>query len=999
MPAGSATGATVLINQPSTPTISSLSCTPSTVTGPGSSACTVTLSSAAGSSGATVSLSSNNAAVTVPGSVLVASGAVSAAFNATVAAVPSNQTATLKATLGTSSQSFLLNLAAAGWTISGTTSSLGAGATVVLSGGASATTTADTSGNFSFSGLANGTYTVTPTKAGYAFTPASQPVSVNGANVTGVSFSATATNTQISMVNVTSCGPASFPGTACPIPATGSGHLIVVGWETGSAADTTVGIAVIDNMGDNYSEAARAVDAAAGAVADLWYAKNVPAGVTSVTVTPAASVTNAGVVIWEFAGADPASPLDQTAILNTQAASSPVSGGTVTTTASSEAIVSLAAAAGGNLTITAGNPFTNDSPLKGNGWAHLLTSSAGAYTAQWDENPAGTSAAVTASFKAASAQVTWSISGSVSSLGAGATVALAGAAMATATADASGNFTFSNLKNGTYTVSPSKPGYVFNPASQAVAVNSANVTGVSFTATAIQPAPSVDTQVSMSQTSASGRITSPIFSTKAGNELLLAFVSAGYKSGKNTYVRGLTGAGLSWSLVSRVNAQKGTAEIWRAFAPAAVNNVAVTAFLSASVTSSITVVSYSGVDPSGTNGSGAIGAVSPASGSSGVPAAKVVTTRNNSLIFGVGVDPASAVARTLGVGQVMVHQDLIGPSNTYWVQTLAGPIPASGTTTYIYDTAPTTDPFNLVAVEILAAPSLAPLSISKAAPALTPADASTAAALAQPSGSPQTSNSPQQASLNLSNAAASGTAGSCSPGGLVTVTGAGFTSQNGAKSESFPLATRLAGVEVSVNGSAAPLLYASDSQVNFQCPQSAPGTPLRIELLNESGVVMPVFGGTMQAAAPAVFTMGDQRQGMVFIAPREQLAAQSATGVFARPAHPGEFVTIYATGLGEVVGGVEAGMAAPLDRSVALRNKAQVVVGGVAVEPAFAGLAPGTAGVFQVNLRLPDNVPAGPAVLVTLSVVLSDGTRIESDPVTMAIETGAAAEAARTSMR
>jgi hypothetical protein len=60
-----------------------------------------------------------------------------------------------------------------------------------LGGAASATVTADGSGNFSFTGLANGNYTVTPSRSGYTFSPASQSVTVNGANVTSVNFTGT----------------------------------------------------------------------------------------------------------------------------------------------------------------------------------------------------------------------------------------------------------------------------------------------------------------------------------------------------------------------------------------------------------------------------------------------------------------------------------------------------------------------------------------------------------------------------------------------------------------------------------------------------------------------------------------------------------------------------------------------------------------------------------------------------------------------------------------
>jgi len=49
---------------------------------------------------------------------------------------------------------------------------------------------ADASSNFTLSGLANGTYTVTPTKSGCTFTPATKSVTVSSANVTGVTFTA-----------------------------------------------------------------------------------------------------------------------------------------------------------------------------------------------------------------------------------------------------------------------------------------------------------------------------------------------------------------------------------------------------------------------------------------------------------------------------------------------------------------------------------------------------------------------------------------------------------------------------------------------------------------------------------------------------------------------------------------------------------------------------------------------------------------------------------------
>jgi hypothetical protein len=78
----------------------------------------------------------------------------------------------------------------AGFSLSGTISPMtgGNGATLTLGGAASATTTADSLGNYIFSGLPNGTYTVAPSHAGFTFIPTNQSMTVNGASVAGVNF-------------------------------------------------------------------------------------------------------------------------------------------------------------------------------------------------------------------------------------------------------------------------------------------------------------------------------------------------------------------------------------------------------------------------------------------------------------------------------------------------------------------------------------------------------------------------------------------------------------------------------------------------------------------------------------------------------------------------------------------------------------------------------------------------------------------------------------------
>ena len=167
-------------------------------------------------------------------------------------------------------------------------------------------------------------------------------------------------------------------------------------------------------------------------------------------------------------------------------------------------------------------------------------------------------------------------------------------------------------------------------------------------------------------------------------------------------VTGVSGGGLNWVLVRRTNVQNGTSEIWRAFATSALSGATVTATLSQKVVSSLTVMTFSGVDPSGTSGSGAIGATGTGNANQGAPTATLTTTRNGSIIVGVGTDYDNAISRAPGANQHLVHQDLASINDTYWVQAQNAPIPSSATAVTINDTAPTSDRYNLTICEILA---------------------------------------------------------------------------------------------------------------------------------------------------------------------------------------------------------------------------------------------------------------------------------------------------------
>jgi Concanavalin A-like lectin/glucanases superfamily len=192
---------------------------------------------------------------------------------------------------------------------------------------------------------------------------------------------------------------------------------------------------------------------------------------------------------------------------------------------------------------------------------------------------------------------------------------------------------------------------------------------------------------------ASGARTTAPFPINAG-DLVVAFVSAqGPNSGSQTAT--VSGAGLSWTLVRRINSQRGTSEIWSANAAAANAAATVTASLSSSANpASLAVLTFAG--------SRGIGASASASAASGAPSVSLTTTQAQSLVYAVGNDGTAAQNRTPTAGQQVVHQ-FLGTADSHWLQGLtAGAVSAAGTVVQMRDTAPTADRFNLDAVEILA---------------------------------------------------------------------------------------------------------------------------------------------------------------------------------------------------------------------------------------------------------------------------------------------------------
>ncbi|HVO96549.1 MAG TPA: putative Ig domain-containing protein [Bryobacteraceae bacterium] len=240
--------------------------------------------------------------------------------------------------------------------------------------------------------------------------------------------------------------------------------------------------------------------------------------------------------------------------------------------------------------------------------------------------------------------------------------------------------------------------------------------------------------------------------------------------------------------------------------------------------------------------------------------------------------------------------------------------------------------------------------------------------------------------LGLYNAASLTMDQTCSPGSLATLVGYNFTSANPPFPNQAPWPTQLGGVQVMVNGSATPLLAVTSEQVNFQCPNLTPGTVLTITLETTNTVSPPPIQATMVETTPALFAINASGQGAVLIAGTNILAMPPTDGIPSRPAQVGEYLAIYANGLGPVTQPVTPGTPAPTDHTISTIDQVTVYLGGVAYTPSFAGLAPGVAGLYQVNVALNSGVVTGNSVPLYVTVTRADGTMATSNTVTVAIQ-------------
>ncbi|HXA68399.1 MAG TPA: hypothetical protein VNV82_24770 [Bryobacteraceae bacterium] len=207
---------------------------------------------------------------------------------------------------------------------------------------------------------------------------------------------------------------------------------------------------------------------------------------------------------------------------------------------------------------------------------------------------------------------------------------------------------------------------------------------------------------------------------------------------------------------------------------------------------------------------------------------------------------------------------------------------------------------------------------------------------------------------------------SLAPGMFVAIYGQLLAAQP-AQATGLPFPTQLSDAQVSFNGTPIPLSYASPAQINGVIPDNAASGLATLMVSNGAGKhTVNVF---VESALPAIFTLDRSGTG-----PAAAIkAANNGVVSTSNPLHAGDYVELYATGLGATTkqNGLDYATQQPI-----------VTIGGQDCPVTFAGRAPGYVGLDQINCIVPA-VP--PVPLGAPGVIVTSGTR-SSNVATLAVE-------------
>jgi uncharacterized protein (TIGR03437 family) len=186
-----------------------------------------------------------------------------------------------------------------------------------------------------------------------------------------------------------------------------------------------------------------------------------------------------------------------------------------------------------------------------------------------------------------------------------------------------------------------------------------------------------------------------------------------------------------------------------------------------------------------------------------------------------------------------------------------------------------------------------------------------------------------------------------SPGSLATVYGSNLAAGATAQAQP-PLPTELAGVMLLLDGNPAPLLYVSDGPINFFVPWDLAEETTALTVRN--------LGGT---SAPVRVPVVEVQPGIFFDAASGFGAVRAVGGV----------LEIYCTGLGPVTRSARG-----LDETL---NRVTARIGNSTATVTYSGLAPGAAGLYQVNAVVPSGVSGTTTLQLTVAGQPSNEVKIQ----------------------
>ena len=249
-------------------------------------------------------------------------------------------------------------------------------------------------------------------------------------------------------------------------------------------------------------------------------------------------------------------------------------------------------------------------------------------------------------------------------------------------------------------------------------------------------------------------------------------------------------------------------------------------------------------------------------------------------------------------------------------------------------------------------------------------------------------NVPQ--TTGITNAASAGQAPPAvvAAGSYLTIYGTGLSGSGEALASAVPLPVKLNGTSATLGGIPMPLLYASNGQVNGLVPQAlGPNNSYPLVISTGNGTTAPVMV-MVKELQPGIYTADNSGSGPGIVA--NALSGQLID--VNHPAHVGDNLTIYCTGLGPVQGpngesGPADGAAAPTNFIFRTASSVTANLGGLSAPVLFSGLAPGFVALYQVNIQVPPGIASSGALplVVTASDSLT-GATARSNTVTIAVQ-------------